>query len=134
MKLMREVLKLKEHSRVSISAVFYFIDYLLRLPDDLTHQLTAEMRPILEEERKHMVQYERDHLSPTLADLAAIERKEAMERGLKLGEKIGEVKGEEKGKKNIALTLLDEGFDIDYIAKLTKLSVAEVVELKKTLQ
>lgn len=77
-----------------------------------------------------MVQYERDHLSPTLTILAAIELKEAMELGFEEGFKQG--KAEEK--KNLTLTLLGEGFDTDYVAKLMKLSVPEVEKLKKTLQ
>ena len=118
MKLMREVLKLEGHSRTSMGAVFYFVDYLLRLPKDLAHQLTETIRPLLGEERESMVQFESGDLSPTFADLVAIERKEAMEQG------------EERSKKNIALTLLGEDFEVEYIAKLTGLSVEEVEKLK----
>ena len=114
---------------MSISAVFYFIDYLLRLPKEFTHQLTETMRPILEEERAQMVQFESNDLSPTLAELAAIERKEAMEQGVVQGLE----QGAEKNKKHIALTLLGEGFDVDYIAKITELDVEEVKRLKETL-
>ena len=70
-----------------------------------------------------MVQYESDNLSPTLADLVKIERKEALEEGLELGLK--------QGLKNFALTMLQEDFEVEYIAKLTKLSVAEVSKLKE---
>jgi len=129
MKLMREVLKLEGHSRVSITAVFYFVDYLLRLPEELRHEFTDIIRPILEEERQKMVQFDSDDLSPTLADLAKIERKEALEEGLEKGRELGL----EQSKKNIALVLLEEGSEVDYVAKITKLSIAEVVKLKKTL-
>lgn len=128
MKLMREVLKLEGHSRTSISAIFHFVDYLLRLPPDLTHQLTETIRPLLEEKRESMVQFESNDLSPTLAELAAIERKEAMEKGLVQGLE----QGEERSKKNFALKLLAEDFEVDYIAKLTDLSVEEVERLKVT--
>ncbi len=123
-KLIREILRLEGHSRMSISAVFYFVDYLLRLPKEFTHQLTETIRPILEEERTDMVQFDSNDLSPTLAELAAIERKEALEQGI--------VQGTEKSKKHFALTLLGEGFDVDYIAKLAELDVEEVMKLKKT--
>ena len=125
MKLMREVLKLEGHSRVSITAVFYFIDYLLRLPEELRHEFTDTIRPILGEEGLEMVQYESDDLSPTLADLVRIERKEALEEGLE--------QGLEQGLRNVALTMLKEDLEVEYIAKLTKLSIAEVEKLKKTL-
>ena len=130
MKLMREILKLEGHSRKSISVIFYFVDYLLRLPKEFTHQLTETMRPILEEERAQMVQFDRNDLSPTLAELAAIERKEARERGLEQGLE----QGLEKSKKHFALTLLGEGFEVDYIAKLTELDVEEVMKLKEALK
>ncbi|MCZ2260944.1 hypothetical protein [Sporosarcina sp. G11-34] len=122
-KLMREVLKLEVHSRVSITAVFYFIDYLLRLPEELSHEFTDKIRPILEEERQKMVQYESGDLSPTLADLARIEGKEALEEGLE--------QGLEQGLRSVALTMLQENLEVEYIAKLTKLSVAEVEKLKE---
>lgn len=137
MKLIREVLKLEGHSRVSISAVFYFIDYLLRLPEELRHKFTDTIRPILEEEGQKMVQYESEDLSPTLADLVEIERKEALEQGIEQGigqgREQGLEQGLEQGKRNIALALLEEGSEVDYIARVTKLSVAEVEKLKKTL-
>ena len=129
MKLMREVLKLEGHSRVSITAVFYFVDYLLRLPEELRHEFTDTIRPILEEERQKMVQFESDDLSPTLADLAKIERKEALEEGLEKGRELGL----EQSKKNIALVLLEEGSEVDYVAKITKLTIAEVEKLKEAL-
>ena len=133
MKLMREVLKLEGHSRVSITATFYFIDYLFRLPEELRHEFTDTLRLILGEEGQKMVQYESGNLSPTLADLVKIERKEALEEGIEQGIETGLVAGEERIKKSFALTLLQEDFEVDYIAKLTKLSVAEVKKLKETL-
>ena len=117
MKLMREVLKLEGHSRVSISAVFYFIDYLLLLPEKLRHEFTETIGPVIKKEGQLMVQFEKNDLPPTVADLIETERKEALEQGTK----------------NIALALLEEGSEVDFIAKITKLSVVEVEKLKKTL-
>jgi len=56
-----------------------------------------------------MVQNELDDLSPTLADLAEIEWQKAFEQGLE--------QGLEKSKKNVALAMLDEGSEVDFIAK-----------------
>lgn len=67
------------------------------------------------------MRFYRDDLPPTIETLIEIERKEGYEEG------------EEKSKKDIALTLFYEGFEIDYIAKLTKLSVSEVNKLKESL-
>jgi len=121
MKLMREILKMDNHSRKSVRAVFYFIDYLLELPKDMTKYLVETMRPILREEGNRMIQSEREDLSPTLAELIAFERGE------------GEERGKQVERKNLALSLLRDDFEVAYIAKLTKLSVAEVEELKASL-
>lgn len=117
MKLMREVLKLEGQSRIAISAVFYFIDYLLLLPEELRDEFTDTIGPIIKKEGQLMVQFEKNDLPPTVADLIENERKEALEQGLK----------------NVALTMLQEDLEVEYIAKLTNLSIAEVEKLKKTL-
>ena len=114
MKLMREVLKLEGQSRISISAVFYFTDYLLLLPEELRHKFTDTIGPIIKKEGQLMVQFEKNDLPPTVADLIETERKEALEQGLK----------------NVALTMLQENLEVEYIAKLTKLSVAEIEKLR----
>ena len=88
------------------------------------------MRPIVEKERAQLVQFDCNDLSPTLAALAAIERKEAMEQAFEQGYK----QGIEKNKKRFALTMLGEGFEVDYIAKLAELDVEEVMKLKETLK
>lgn len=66
-----------------------------------------------------MNQSESGELPLTLADLAESERKEALKEGL------------EQGLKNVALTMLQEDLEVDFIAKLTKLSVAEIEKLKE---
>lgn len=76
-----------------------------------------------------MVQFDRHDLPLTFAELIAIERKEGLEQGLKQGLE----KGIENSKKHFALTLLGEGFEVDYVAKLTELDVEEVQKWKKTL-
>ena len=80
-----------------------------------------------------MVQKERGDLSPTLGALMAEKQKEAMERGIERGLETGLLKGEEGSKKKLALTLLREGFEVDYVAQLTNLSAAEVEKLRETL-
>lgn len=130
-KLMREVLKLEGHSRESITAVFYFIDYLLRLPEEMTRQLTETMLAELREEREKMVQQDSGDLSPTLAEFMAIETQAALEEGIEKGMERGIEQGSENSKKDFALALLSENFEVDYIAKLTGLSVIEIEKLKK---
>jgi len=78
--------------------------YLLELPIDMIKQLVEIMRPKLSKEGNSMSQSEPKDLSSRL----------------------------EKRKK-FALTLLNDNFEVAYIAKLTKLSVEEVEELKASL-
>lgn len=70
-----------------------------------------------------MVQSESDDKLITVAELMEIERKKAFEEGFEIGLKIVV--------KSAALTLLEDGYEVDYIAKLTGLTVAEVEKLKK---
>lgn len=133
MKLMREVLKLEGHSRVSITAVFYFIDFFLRLPEELAHEFTETIGPIIKKEEQIMVQFEKNDLPPTIADLFKTERKEGIKQGIEQGREQGREQGIEQSNKNFALALLRENFEVDYLAKLTGLTVAEVEKLKKTL-
>ena len=70
-----------------------------------------------------MVQSESDDKHLTFAELIEIERKKAFEEGFEIGLKIVV--------KSAALTLLEDGYEVDYIAKLTGLTVAEVEKLKK---
>ena len=81
--------------------------------------LRTHIRLILGEERQKMVQYESDNLSPTLADLVKIERKEALEEGV------------EQGLKNVALRMLQEDFESRIYRKTNKVDVAEVEKLKE---
>lgn len=80
-----------------------------------------------------MVQNDRNDLSPTHAEFMAIEQQEALERGIEKGIEQGIGQGLENGKKSVALALLSEDFEVDYIAKLTGLSVIEIEKMKKAL-
>ena len=74
-----------------------------------------------------MVQSESDDKHLTFAELIEIERKKAFEEGFEIGLKIGL----KIVVKSTALTLLEDGYEVDYVAKLTKLTVAEVKQLKE---
>ena len=112
-KLMRELLRDKSVQRSTISALIYFIDYLLRLPDELKEPLRVELR----EEDFQMLHFEKNNVPPTVAELMASQIAEGF-----LAER-----------RSIALALIAKGFGDGEIADLTKLSVGEVVELRRTL-
>ncbi|WP_368986515.1 hypothetical protein NST54_03645 [Caldifermentibacillus hisashii] len=102
-------------------ALFYFIDYLLYLPDELTKQLTKDLSINIEKEAKHMLYSEKIKEAPTLAEYFKTVREEGFEKG----------KMEEK--RNLAAELLREGFSVEKVAKMVKLSLDEVKEIEASI-
>lgn len=120
-KLMRDLLSMKEHSKESIRAVFYFIDYLLQLPKSLTEKLVEQVRPILQKEGHRMLQYNKGEPSPTLAEMMAARHGEGLEQGL--------VEGAERERERLIFRLLDKGLDLEKIAEFVDLDVEKVGEI-----
>jgi predicted transposase/invertase (TIGR01784 family) len=123
MKLMREILKSDSYSHTEILAVFYFIDYLLRLPKELTEQFYDTMVPIIEKEVKQMVQFNNEDLSPTMEAVFTRIREE--------GERKGIEQGIERGIEQVALEMLKEDSSIEFIAKVTHLDKKTIEKLRK---
>ncbi|MFC5591412.1 Rpn family recombination-promoting nuclease/putative transposase [Sporosarcina soli] len=118
MKLMREILQSDRYSHTEILAVFYFIDYLLRLPKELTEQFYDTMVPIIEKEVKQMVQFNNEDLSPTMEAVFTRIREE------------GERKGIEKGIEKVVLEMLKEGLPDDLITKVTNMNKEAIEKLR----
>ncbi|MEK6452679.1 hypothetical protein [Caldifermentibacillus hisashii] len=126
-------------------ALFYFIDYLLYLPDELTKQLTKDLSINIEKEAKHMLYSEKLKEAPTFAEYFKTVREEGFEKGMEKGLEMGIEKGIEKGfekgiekgkmeeKRNLAAELLREGFSVEKVAKIVKLSLDEVKEIEGRL-
>lgn len=108
-------------------ALFYFIDYLLYLPHELTKQLTSELSIDIEKEAKHMMFSEKIKEAPTFAEYL----KTVEEKGIEKGMEKGIEKGKMEEKRNVAAELLREGFSIEKVAKIVKLSLNEVKEIEK---
>ncbi|MCH1624418.1 hypothetical protein [Fredinandcohnia quinoae] len=104
-----------------ITALFYFIDYLLQIPNTLTRELRKEIIPLIEKEANHMIYSKQMKKSPTLADAFKQERYEGKQEG-KLEER-----------KNFAMELIREHFSDEKIAKMTRLSVEEVRGIRKNI-
>ena len=87
--------------------------------------------------------YQKFHLSPELRSVAeSCERfhldaeayadsreAEGEARGETRGKALGVIEGEARGKVNIAISLLEEGLSIEFIAKVTGLSPIEIKKL-----
>lgn len=126
MKLMRDVLRKYKESVVILQSMLNFIDYLLRLPDELSKQLTETIRPIIQKEVNDMIQYEKENWSPTMAAILDLERKEWKQEGIK--------EGIIEERTNIARALLQENMPVVSIVSITKLPLRAVEELKKEIE
>jgi hypothetical protein len=72
-KLMKQILKgfpkEPEKSRTYMTALFYFIDYILQTPNYLQDQLERDLSAHLDKKDVHQMHAEKDELSPTLAGI-----------------------------------------------------------------
>jgi len=65
--------------------------------------------------------------------LAELYMQRGIQKGILQGKEEGEQKGEQKALRSFITELLKQNFTLDQIAKLTKLSVAEVKRLKEQI-
>ncbi|MED4850327.1 hypothetical protein P9386_00335 [Caldifermentibacillus hisashii] len=65
--------------------------------------------------------------APTLAEYFKTVREEGFEKGIEKGIE----KGKMEEKRNLAAELLREGFSVEKVAKMVKLSLDEVKEIEK---
>ena len=99
------------------------------LPHELTKQLTKDLSINIEKEAKHMLYSEKIKEAPTLAEYFKTVREEGFEKGIEKGIE----KGKMEEKRNLAAELLREGFSVEKVAKMVKLSLDEVKEIGKNL-
>ncbi|MGJ9458107.1 hypothetical protein [Oceanobacillus sp. CF4.6] len=141
-KLMIEILQKfssqHENTRTYLTSLFYFIDYLLHVPDELKKKLSEDIRPLIGKEASHTMRAEKEKLPPTIAELFADAKDEGLVKGREEGREKGREEGRDEGreetKKMLAQELIREDFSDEHIAKLTKLGIEEVVRLRKSLQ
>lgn len=131
MKLMREVLKINRDYHEVLEIILYFIDYLLRLPEELSEKLATTITPIVREV-SGMGQIEREFVSPTMEAVFAKIQENGEKKGWEEGREEGEKLGTKKSLTKVALELLKEGLSIDLIAKATGLDKETIEKLKET--
>lgn len=119
-KIMRLVLQKmnqpQEERRIYLSALIYFIDYLLQLPIELTKKLRNEI--LNSREAIDLMYLDRKNLPPTFGEV----RKEAKLEG--------KIEGLLAERKRIVSKLTRENFTVEQIANLTEISVEEVKKLQ----
>jgi predicted transposase YdaD len=119
-KLMRLVLQKMiqplDERRIYLSALTYFIDYLLQLPIELTEKLRNEI--MISKEAIDLIYLDRKNLPPTFGEFRKLEREEGKLEGLLIE------------RKRIVSKLTRENFTVEQIADLTELSIEEVKMLQ----
>lgn len=123
-KLMREMIKNDRYSDLEVQAVIYFIDYLLRLPEDLVEQLYNSLTPIIQEEGKTLIHTE---WSPTNSGGWSPTMDAIFARVQENAEKVGM----EKGLEQVVIEMLKKGFTLDLIAEVTHLERAKIERLRR---
>ncbi|MFE7151813.1 RpnC/YadD family protein [Heyndrickxia sporothermodurans] len=96
----------------------------MKIPEDLTKKLRDEIIPMITKEAKYMIHSEKVP-SPTLAEVFEIYRNEGIEKGIE--------KGRLEERRNLACELIREKFSNEKIARMTKLSIEDVIELRRKL-
>jgi len=127
--LLRDVWSLQNASRTEISALLYFVDYLLKLPEEMSQRLKQELRTEIRKEDEQMLHLQKDELPPTLAGILEMEHQE----GLELGIERGIEQGMEKGIRQMILNLIEKGFTEEVIADVAKITVEQVQEIRKEI-
>ncbi|MGE8003521.1 hypothetical protein [Lysinibacillus sp. NPDC093216] len=72
----------------------------------------------------------KEDLPPTLAGVLELVRREGFEQGFKEGFK----QGFEQGRKQIITGLIETGADDEWIAKVSKLPITKIKEIRKELK
>ena len=101
-----------------IDALLKFFDWIIRLPEDLSRQLSEEINKL-----------EEDYKMAYVTSWERIAKKD----GIKIGEERGEERGIKKGKIETARELIKSGVDIDIIARSTGFPREEIEKLAATV-
>jgi predicted transposase YdaD len=105
----------KAYNKTRIRAVFKFIDWIMRLPEQLEKKIEED---ILREQGEKPMAY-----------VTSWERR-AEKRGEEKGREKGREEGREKARKETAKRMLKEGWDIEDISRLTGLELEKIRELE----
>ena len=118
--LMRQCYK-SGYSREQIDALLKFIDWIIRLPEDLSRELSIEISKFEEEYKMaYVTSWER------------IAKKDGIQEGIQEGIQVGRQEGIKDGKLDTARKLIKKGVDIDIIAEATGFPRKEIEKLAAT--
>jgi len=109
-----------------LNSLIYFVDNLLKLPEEMKHKLREELNPYLGEEVITKMRAEKSNQPPTIAELIKDYKQEGREEGIEKGKREATI--------NFAKMLLHENYEDSEIVKLTGLSKEEVEEQRQIMQ
>lgn len=128
-KLMRELVRNKEYSRIAVRATLHFVDYLLQLPEEYMKQLSEEIRPIIRKETELMELYNKENASPTILNAFDLE----WEKGIQQGKREGKIEEKIEERHAIAQKLIIEKLSLEMISTVTGLTLDEVKMIQEKL-
>src|SRR5699024_8512701 len=105
-----------------LNSLIYFVDNLLKLPEEMKHKLREELNPYLGEEVITKMRAEKSNPPPTLAELIVESRQE------------GKKEGKEEAIKDIVIALIRKNYSDQEIMKITELTTAELEAIRESLQ
>lgn len=117
-----------EKAQTYLYALFYFIDFLLKVPADLQNKLERNIVKRLRKEDISMMEAKRMEPSPTLKaiirEYAKTAEEQGLERGLEKGIKQTTVK--------FAKKLIDKDYSNEFVAEMTGLLQEEIEAIRKS--
>src|SRR5690625_3884190 len=105
-----------------LNKLIYFVDNLLKLPEEMKDKLREELNPYLGEEVITKMRAEKSNPPPTLAELIVESRQEGREEG------------KEEAIKDIVIALIRKNYSDQEIMKITELTTAELEAIRESLQ
>src|SRR5699024_5177640 len=105
-----------------LNKLIYFVDNLLKLPEEMKNNLREELNPYLGEEVITKMRAEKSNPPTTHAELIVESRQE------------GKKEGKEEAIKDIVIALIRKNYSDQEIMKITELTTAELEAIRESLQ
>jgi predicted transposase/invertase (TIGR01784 family) len=119
-----------DHHETYLSALLYFIDFILKIPPEWNEKLYASLPLALKKkEEGKLMGMEKLKDTPTFGRLYRDWKAEGVEEGKREGRR----EGKKEAEKNFARKLLERNFSDEEITQLTELKIEEVKRLRESL-
>jgi hypothetical protein len=115
-----------------LNELIYFVDCLLKLPNEMNPKLRKELDPYLGEEVFTKLYMDKTNPPPTLAELMS----ESKQEGIQEGREKGKQEGKKETYKDISAVvyLIRKHYTNEKISEMTKLTFDEIEEIRNWFQ